>query len=108
MSLANMKDLLNQARQGNYAVGMFVMYDIEMATGLIQAAEETNSPLIMAYGELAEELVSIRHLSKAVHSMIGEAKVPIALHWDHGSGLDIAALALRSGFTSVMIDASAE
>ncbi len=107
MALAKLSDLLEDAQKNRYSVGMFVMFNLEMLHGLISAAKETNSPIIIAYGEMAEEQTSIRHFSKTVLSMIEEAKVPIGLHWDHASSLEVAQLAVDSGFTSVMIDASA-
>lgn len=106
MSLVKLTNLLADAQKGKYGVGMFVMFDMEMLHGLILAAEETRSPIIIAYGELAEEQTSIRHFSKTVRSMVEAATVPIALHWDHASSYEVAKLAVDSGFTSVMIDAS--
>lgn len=107
MALTKLTDLLEDAKDGQYAVGMFVMYNVEFLQGLIQAAEEMKSPIFIAYGELAEDVSSIKHFSKTVLSMIEDAKVPIGFHWDHASSLDVVKLAVESGFTSVMIDASA-
>ena len=107
MALTKLTDLLEDAKDGQYAVGMFVMYNVEFLQGLIQAAEEMHSPIFIAYGELAEDVSSIKHFSKTVLSMIEDTKVPIGFHWDHASSLDVVKLAVESGFTSVMIDASA-
>lgn len=108
MSLARLKDLLCGAQQGGYAVGMFVFNDLAMIRGMIEAAEACGAPLLMAYGELGEDQMSIRQVSPAVLRMIEAAKVPIGLHWDHASSYQVAKLAVESGFTSVMIDASAK
>ncbi len=106
MSLYNLKKILENAGRERYAVGNFDVFNIEMLIGVLEAAEETRSPVILAYGEGFEELIPMESFAKVMVDMACRATVPVAVHLDHAVSLEMILRAVHSGFTSVMIDAS--
>ena len=103
--LMNMKDLLAVARANNFAVPAFNTSSNMILKGIIEASEEMQSPLIVAIHP--DELSYVR--PSFVKSVIDEAihaTVPVCIHLDHGASIEQVMLAIQSGFTSVMIDAS--
>lgn len=106
MALVNMKEMLDKACSNKYAVGNFDVFNTEMITGVIDAAEETRSPIIFAFGGEFEKLAQIDDFAAYVRSAAKRASVPIALHLDHATEFSLIIRALKAGFTSVMVDAS--
>lgn len=106
MALVSMKEMLAKANEGHYAVGNFDVFNVEMVTGVIDAAEETRSPIILAFGGEFEKLVDIGDIGAYIRSAAGNASVPVALHLDHATEFSLVMRALKAGFTSVMVDAS--
>ena len=107
MALALMTDLLREAEQHNKAVGAFNVANMEMIIGAIKAAETANTPIILQIAQ-ARLIYSPFHLiAPMMVSAARAAKVPVAVHLDHGQTLDVIKNALDYGFTSVMIDGSA-
>lgn len=106
MPLVKLTDLLSKIEDHSYAIGSFNVSNMEMALGAIRAAEELNAPLIMqiAEGRLAYSPLAI--LGPMMVAAAREAKVPTAVHLDHGSTMETIELALKVGFTSVMFDGS--
>ncbi len=107
MGLVTGSDILNAARAGKYGVGAFNTNNMEITQAIIEAAEETRSPVIVALSEGGVKyggeglMAVVRHLSE-------RASVPVAIHLDHGSSYESCLRAIRAGFTSVMIDMSHE
>ena len=106
MSLCNLKTILQKADQEKYGVGNFDIFNVEMLKGVLDAAEETRSPIIIAYGEAFEDLAPMESFSKTIINMAERATVPVAVHLDHAVKFDLIVRAVHCGFTSVMIDAS--
>jgi fructose-bisphosphate aldolase, class II len=106
MSLVNLTSVLAKAEKGKYAVGNFDIFNIEMLKGVLDAAEETRSPIILAYGEAFEELTTIESFAPMMVELAQKATVPVCIHLDHCINLPYILLAVHSGFTSIMIDAS--
>jgi len=98
--------MLLKAQKEQYAVGSFDIFNIEMLKGVLGAAEETRSPVIVAYGEAFEELLPMESFARTVIDMAQRATVPVAVHLDHAVSFDLIVRAVHCGFTSVMIDAS--
>lgn len=107
MPLATSLDILGPARAGGYAVGAFNCVNIEFARAVLGAAEELGQPVIVAVTAGAAKYAGWDALPAAVLGMAREASVPVCLHLDHGASVDEVEKALRAGFSSVMIDASA-
>ena len=106
MPLVNMKALLKDAMERNYAVGSFSVANLEMIQGVIKAAEETKSPIILQIAEVRLNHSPLHIIGPAMLAAAKNASVPVAVHLDHGTTLDCIGEALRLGFTSVMFDGS--
>ncbi len=103
--LANTKTLLKQAMNNGYAVPAFNFYNMETLTAILDAANITQSPIILAVSESALEYMS----PDILMGMIAGAKYKrgqIALHLDHGHSFEICKRACYMGFSSVMFDGS--
>ncbi|MGO4110517.1 class II fructose-bisphosphate aldolase [Paenibacillus sp. YAF4_2] len=109
MALESMKDMLNKALQGGYAVGQFNINNLEWTQAILDAAQTEQSPVILGVSEgAARYMGGFKVVTNIVSALIEEMKitVPVAIHLDHGSSVDKCKAAIDAGFTSVMIDAS--
>lgn len=106
MPLVNMKALLKDAEEKNYAVGSFSVANLEMIQGVVKAAEETKSPIILQIAEVRLNHSPLKIIGPAMLAAAESASVPVAVHLDHGTTLECIGEALRLGFTSVMFDGS--
>ena len=98
--------ILRHARKNNYAVCAFNVENMEMVQAVISAAEETDSPVIIQTSANTVKYAHMDYYYAMVQAALKHAKIPVALHLDHGDGRDLAIEAIRAGYTSVMIDAS--
>ena len=104
--LVNMRDLLSDAQKGNYAVGSFSVANMEMVLGVIKAAEELNAPIILQIAEVRLKQSPLEIIGPLMVAAAKNAKVPVAVHFDHGKTIEKITQALDIGFTSVMFDGS--
>lgn len=105
--LVNLKEILQIAQKENCAIGMFNATGFDSLQAVIGAAEELNRPVIIAHAEVHNVYNDISMVGPAMIAAAKYAKVPVCVHLDHGVSTDMIYRALRIGFTSVMIDASA-
>ena len=105
--LVNLKEILKIAEEDKRAIGMFNSTGFDSLQAVIGAAEELNKPVIIAHAEVHNVYNDIAMVAPAMVAMAQNAKVPVCVHLDHGTSLDMVYKALRLGFTSVMMDASA-
>ena len=105
--LVNLKEILEIAEKEGTAIGMFNATGFDSLQAIISAAEELSRPVIIAHAEVHNVYNDISLVGPAMIAMAKAAKVPVCVHLDHGTSLDMIYRALRMGFTSVMIDASA-
>lgn len=103
--LLNMKDLLAVANANQFAVPAFNISSNMLLTGVIEASEEKQSPLILAIHPDELHFVRPSFIKSAIDEAIN-ATIPVCIHLDHGSSMDHIMEAIRCGFTSVMMDAS--
>ena len=108
MPLVTSKEMLSKAQKGGYAVGAFNAENMEMVKAIIQAAEELNCPVILQHAQSHDDIIDLEEIGPIMKYYAERAKVPVALHLDHGSSFERCVQALRLGFTSVMYDASAK
>lgn len=106
MSLANVKEMLYKAQIGHYAVPAFNIENMEMAMAVLSAAEETNSPIIMATSVSTLQYADSDIFYAMVKAICKKSKMNVALHLDHGDSFDTVMAALKSGYSSVMFDGS--
>ncbi len=107
MVLVDMKQLLEAAEEGRYAVGAFNVNNMEQAQGIMAAAVKTESPLIyqVSRGALAYSNKEILlNIIKTIASQ--NPQIPVAIHLDHGNSPETCLEAMELGFTSVMMDGS--
>ena len=105
--LVNLKEILEIAEKENKAIGMFNATGFDSLQAIIRAAEELDEPVIIAHAEVHNVYNDISLVGPAMMAMAKEARVPVCVHLDHGVSKEMIYKALRLGFTSVMIDASA-
>lgn len=108
MPLVTTKKMLQDAQDGHYAVGAFNVENMEMVMAVIEAAEELKAPVIMQTTPSTVNYAGLDYYLANVRAAAERAKVPVALHLDHGSSYGLAMQALRTGYTSIMIDGSHE
>jgi fructose-bisphosphate aldolase class II len=101
-----MKDLLAVAHRNAFAVPAFNISSNMLLTGVMEASEEKQSPVILAIHPDELSFVHPSFVKAAIDEAI-KASIPVCIHLDHGASLAQIILAIQSGFTSVMIDASA-
>lgn len=105
--LVNLKEILEIAEKESCAIGMFNATGLDSLQAVIAAAEELNTPVIIAHAEVHNVYNDISLVGPAMVAAAEAASVPVCVHLDHGTSLEMIYKALRLGFTSVMIDASA-
>ncbi len=106
MALVTTKDMFEKALKGDYAIGAFNVNDMEIIQGIVSAAKEEKSPLILQVSAGARKYAKPIYLTKLVEAAIEDTDLDIALHLDHGEDFEICKECIDSGFTSVMIDGS--
>lgn len=106
--LVSLKELMKDAEKGGYAVGAFNVSNLESLMAIMQAAEETGRGVILNYTEVHAPFLSMEQAALIMLDAAKKAKVPVCVHLDHGSSMESCIQAIRLGFTSVMLDASAE
>ena len=107
--MVSMKEMLKQAKEGQYAVGQYNLNTLLWAQPILEAAEEEQSPVILASSDrLVDYLGGVRTIAAAVKELVDQMAitVPVALHLDHGMSVERCKEAIDAGYTSVMIDGS--
>jgi len=107
MALYTGLDILAAARKGQYGVGAFNTNNMEITQAVLEAAEQTRSPVLLALSEGAIKYGGTQLIDMVIHEAKG-ASVPVCVHLDHGSSFESCLRCIRWGFSSVMIDKSHE
>ena len=106
--LVNLNDVLYPAKKQKYAVGLFNAVNLELARGIIQAAEKNRSPVIMGTAEVLLPFGPLEDVSYFLVPMARRASVPVVIHYDHGLTAEKCVEALKLGFSSIMYDCSTD
>lgn len=106
--LVNLNEVLKKAQKEKYAVGLFNTTDTDMLQAVIEAAEESNSPVILGTAEVLLPYGELKLIAPSVIAAAKRAKVPVVVHYDHGLTFDRCIEALKLGFSSIMFDGSAK
>jgi len=102
-----MRQILDEAAKGGYGVGAFNVNNMEQIQAIMQAANDTNSPVIIQASRGALKYSKMIYLKKLMEAAVEEfPHIPVAMHLDHGNSLDTCKQAIALGFTSVMMDGS--
>lgn len=106
MPLVNSRELLRDAQIHGYAVGAFNVENMEMMQAVVAAAEAESAPLMMQTTPSTLRYASTAIFSAMAQAIAGKAKIPVAIHLDHGDSFELCRQAAWDGYTSVMIDGS--
>lgn len=98
--------LLQDAQQNKYAVPSFNYHNLEILEAIIETAEQEKSPVIVQITPMYLKNIGAVSAAAMAKAAAMRAKVPVALHLDHGNDFEWAVWALAHGFNSVMIDGS--
>ncbi len=104
--LVTLKDILGLCETAGCAVGSFNTPNLESILAVIQSAEELDVPVIIQHAEGHESIMPLKTIGPIMLELAEKAKVPVAVHLDHGESLNYIYTALAMGFTSVMYDGS--
>lgn len=106
--LVSVKNLLEEARAGGYALGAFNTTNLETTRAIIEVAQELSSPVIVQVTEKTFDYAggrAIFHLIKHIAEFYAK-EIPVGIHFDHGKSFEAVERAMDIGFTSVMYDGS--
>lgn len=106
MPLATTKELLLNAQKDGYAVCAFNMENMEMAQGILAAANALHAPVIIQTTPGTVKYGGLALFRGIVEPLANALDIPVALHLDHGSTTELACDAVLAGYTSVMYDGS--
>lgn len=107
MPLVPMKQMLDEAIKGDYGVGAYNVNNMEQIQGIMRAASETRSPVIIQASRGALKYTNMAYIKYLAAAAVEDnPDIPIVLHLDHGNSLETCKEAIELGFTSVMIDGS--
>lgn len=107
MALVDGAEVLAWAVTRGVAAGSFNTYNVETTRAIISGAEAEQAPIFLAVGRGALDHAGFELLSALCRAAAEAARVPVALHLDHATDLDLVARAVVAGFSSVMVDGSA-
>jgi tagatose 1,6-diphosphate aldolase GatY/KbaY len=106
MSIVNAKEIMVEAAKGKYAIGAFNITDLIELEGVVDAAVEKKSPLIIQTSVTPSKFLGRDVLVAIFRSIAESAPIPICLHLDHCTDIDYCKTCADAGYTNIMIDAS--
>ena len=104
--LVTTKEMFKKSMKEGFAIGAFNVNNMEIIQGIVDAAAEEKSPVILQASHGAIKYARIPYLRKMIEAALEEHDIPIALHLDHGPDFETCKMCIDNGFTSVMIDGS--
>ena len=107
MSIVTTTEMFKKAYKEGYAIGAFYVNNMEIIQGIMEAAGELRSPVILQVSNGARKYAGHNYIVKLVEAATMQYKdIPVALHLDHGADFEMCKSCIDGGFTSVMIDGS--
>ena len=106
MPLVTTKEMFEKSMKEGFAIGAFNVNNMEIIQGIVDAAAEESSPVILQASSSAIKYARIGYLKKMVEAALEEHDIPVVLHLDHGPDYETCKMCIDNGFTSVMIDGS--
>jgi ketose-bisphosphate aldolase len=108
MAVVNMKEMLQVAKRGSYAVGAFNILDYNSMRAVVDAAMECSAPVIIQTSVKTVLFWDYEPIIQWYRQLAGSVSIPVAIHLDHCKELDVIRNCIDHGWTSVMIDASSK
>ena len=107
MSLVTTKEMFEKSMKEGFAIGAFNVNNMEIIQGIVDAAAENHSPVILQASSSAIKYARMNYLMKMIEAAVEEhPDIPIAIHLDHGPDFETCKKCVDAGFTSVMFDGS--
>ncbi|HSJ95845.1 MAG TPA: class II fructose-bisphosphate aldolase [Myxococcota bacterium] len=109
MALVSLRQVLDHAAEHDYAVPAFNVNNLEQIQAILEAAQQTESPVILQASAGARKYAGEAFLKKLIEGAIESyPRLPIVMHQDHGASPAVCQASIRDGFSSVMMDGSLE
>lgn len=107
MALISMRQLLDHAAEYNYGIPAFNVNNLEQMRAIMEAADKTNSPVIVQASAGARKYAGAPFLRHLILAAIEEfPHIPVCMHQDHGTSPSVCQRSIQLGFSSVMMDGS--
>jgi fructose-bisphosphate aldolase class II len=106
MAIITSTEMFEKAYKGKYAIGAFNVNNMEIIQGIMEAAQQEQSPFILQVSAGARKYARPAYLMKLVEAAVLDTGLDVVLHLDHGEDFAICKSCVDDGFSSVMIDAS--
>ena len=107
MPLVSMRQLLDHAAENSYGLPAFNVNNLEQVQAIMEAAHETNSPVIMQASAGARKYAGETFLKYLIQAAVDSyPHIPVVMHQDHGQSPAVCESAMKLGFSSVMMDGS--
>lgn len=112
LGLSNTKEMFKKAMEGGYAIPAYNFNNLEQLQAIIGGCIESKSPVILQVSKGARQYADqtlLQYMAQGAMQLVKKAgaKIPVALHLDHGDSYELCVSCIESGFSSVMIDGSA-
>ena len=105
--LVTTKEMFEKSMKEGFAIGAFNINNLEIMQGIVDAAAECKSPVILQASSSAIKYARVNYLMKMIEAATEQyPEIPIVMHLDHGPDFETAKMCIDNGFTSVMIDGS--
>ncbi len=107
MALVSLRQILDHAAENNYGIPAFNVNNLEQVQAIMEAAAETDSPVILQASAGARKYAGEEFLRHLIEGAIAEyPDIPVVMHQDHGASPNVCFQAIQLGFSSVMMDGS--
>ena len=104
MPYVEVQDIISHAQKYHYGVSFFSVYDLESTQGVVEAAEESNSPIVLTPWNDETIAIGMGVLENICRYFCAHAKIPASFHLDHAANLEVVLKGLTLGYRSIMID----
>jgi ketose-bisphosphate aldolase len=108
MPAVNAKEMLTKASREGYCVGAFNCTNLAQLMGVLDAAGEKDSPVIIQTSISPAKFYGVHTIGALYHALAGKLSIPVCLHLDHCDDVGLCKAAADAGYTNIMIDASGE
>ena len=106
MTIVNLNAAFKKAINHNYAIGAFNIHNLEFVEGVMRAAEELSSPVIIAVATISIDYAGLEPLAAIAKDYAERSHIPTVIHLDHGDDIELVRQSIKLGFSSVMYDGS--
>ncbi len=106
MTIVNLNEVFNKAIKHDYAIGAFNIHNLEFVEGVMRAAEELSSPVIIGIATISIDYAGLEPLAAITKDYAERSQIPTVIHLDHGDDIELVRQSIKSGFSSVMYDGS--